>query len=255
MDEKSKIMLWQKYSKSPTAELKEQIITEYAQLVKLVAGRLNMYLGNNVEYEDLVGYGVFGLIDAIDKYNFEKGVKFETYASLRIRGAILDNIRRMDWIPRSLRKKQKLIDQATTKLENELGRPATDEEIASELGITDKEYTKWVNQTKLLTLTSLEEYIEQGSELRIEPMNNSRYTQPERVVEKHELREILAGIIENLLENEKRVIMFYYYEELTLKEISHILGVSESRISQIHTKALKKMKKKLGNNVELLAGF
>ncbi len=255
MDDNSKAMLWQKYSKNPSAGLKEQIITEYAGLVKLVAGRLNMYLGNNVEYEDLVGYGVFGLIDAIDKYNFDKGVKFETYASLRIRGAILDNIRRMDWIPRSLRKKQKQIDHATTKLENIFGRPATDEEIAKELEISHEEYVKWMNQTKLLTLTSLEEYIEQGSELRIEPMNNSRYTQPERVVEKHELREILTHVIENLLENEKRVIMFYYYEELTLKEISHILGVSESRISQIHTKALKKMKKRLGNNVELLAGF
>lgn len=255
MDEKSRVILWQKYSKEKSFEIKEKLIIEYAQLVKVVAGRLNMYLGNNVEYEDLVGYGVFGLIDAIDKFNFEKGVKFETYASLRIRGAILDNIRRMDWIPRSLRKKQKLIDNANSKLESTLGRLATDEEIACELDITLKEYKKWLNQTKLLTLTSLEEYIEQGSEIRIEPMNKSRYTQPERVVEKNELKEILADVIDNLLENEKRVIVLYYFEELTLKEISHILGVSESRVSQIHTKALKKLKIKLGNNMELLAGF
>lgn len=255
MDEKSRTILWQKYSKVKSPEIKEKLIIEYAQLVKYVAGRLNMYLGNNVEYEDLVGYGVFGLIDAIDKFNFEKGVKFETYASLRIRGAILDNIRRMDWIPRSLRKKQKMIDTATTKIENILGRIATDEEVAKELDITTGEYNKLLNQTKLLSLTSLEEYVEQGSELSTQPMNNSRYTQPERVVEKNELKEILAQVIDNLLENEKRVIIFYYFEELTLKEISHILGVSESRISQIHTKALKKMKAKLGNNVELLAGF
>ncbi|GMQ62778.1 FliA/WhiG family RNA polymerase sigma factor [Vallitalea maricola] len=255
MDEKSRVILWQKYSKQKSFDIKEKLIIEYAQLVKVVAGRLNMYLGNNVEYEDLVGYGVFGLIDAIDKFNFEKGVKFETYASLRIRGAILDNIRRMDWIPRSLRKKQKLIDNANSKLENALGRLATDEEIACELDITLKEYKKWLNQTKLLTLTSLEEYIEQGSEIRIEPMNKSRYTQPERVVEKNELKEILAEVIDNLLENEKRVIVLYYFEELTLKEISQILGVSESRVSQIHTKALKKLKIKLGNNMELLAGF
>ncbi|QUH31467.1 FliA/WhiG family RNA polymerase sigma factor [Vallitalea guaymasensis] len=255
MDEKSRVILWQKYSKEKSFDIKEKLIIEYAQLVKVVAGRLNMYLGNNVEYEDLVGYGVFGLIDAIDKFNFEKGVKFETYASLRIRGAILDNIRRMDWIPRSLRKKQKLIDNANSKLENDLGRLATDEEIACELDITLKEYKKWLNQTKLLTLTSLEEYIEQGSEIRIEPMNKSRYTQPERVVEKNELKEILAEVIDNLLENEKRVIVLYYFEELTLKEISQILGVSESRVSQIHTKALKKLKIKLGNNMELLAGF
>jgi RNA polymerase sigma factor for flagellar operon FliA len=255
MDEKSRIILWQKYSKTKSLEIKEQLIIEYAQLVKYVAGRLNMYLGNNVEYEDLVGYGVFGLIDAIDKFDFEKGVKFETYASLRIRGAILDNIRRMDWIPRSLRKKQKMIDNATTKLENTLGRLATDEEIAKELEITEKEYRKWLNQTKLLSLTSLEEYVEQGSELRIEPINNSKYTQPEMVVEKNELKEILTETIDNLLDNEKKVIIFYYFEELTLKEISYILGVSESRVSQIHTKALKKMKAKLGDSVELLAGL
>ncbi|MCT4688253.1 FliA/WhiG family RNA polymerase sigma factor [Vallitalea sp.] len=255
MDEKSRVILWKKYSKEKSFDIKEKLIIEYAQLVKVVAGRLNMYLGNNVEYEDLVGYGVFGLIDAIDKFNFEKGVKFETYASLRIRGAILDNIRRMDWIPRSLRKKQKLIDNANSKLENALERLATDEEIACELDITLKEYKKWLNQTKLLTLTSLEEYIEQGSEIRIEPMNKSRYTQPERVVEKNELKEILAEVIDNLLENEKRVIVLYYFEELTLKEISQILEVSESRVSQIHTKALKKLKIKLGNNMELLAGF
>lgn len=255
MDEKSRIILWEQYSKDKTLVLKEKLILEYAQLVKVVAGRLNMYLGNNVEYEDLVGYGVFGLIDAIDKFDFHKGVKFETYASLRIRGAILDNIRRMDWIPRSLRKKQKLIDNANSKLENVHGRLATDEEMAAELNITLKEYKKWINQTKLLTLTSLEEYIDQGSELRIEPMNKSRYTQPERVVEKNELKEILTEVIENLLENEQKVIVLYYFEELTLKEISHILEVSESRVSQIHTKALKKLKIKLGNNIELLAGF
>lgn len=255
MDEKSRIILWEQYSKDKSLIIKEKLILEYAQLVKVVAGRLNMYLGNNVEYEDLVGYGVFGLIDAIDKFDYQKGVKFETYASLRIRGAILDNIRRMDWIPRSLRKKQKLIDNANSKLENLYGRLATDEEMADELDITLKEYKKWTNQTRLLTLTSLEEFIDQGSELRIEHMNKSRYTQPEIVVEKNELKEILAEVIEDLLENEKKVIILYYFEELTLKEISHILEVSESRISQIHTKALKKLKIRLGNNIELLASF
>ncbi|MCT4545413.1 MAG: FliA/WhiG family RNA polymerase sigma factor [Vallitalea sp.] len=255
MDEKSRMLLWQNYSKEKSFELKEKLIIEYAQLVKVVAGRLNMYLGNNVEFEDLVGYGVFGLIDAIDKFDFEKGVKFETYASLRIRGAILDNIRRMDWIPRSLRKKQKMIDNATNKIENLLGRPATEEEVAKELNISIQEYQKWLSQTKLLSLTSLEESIEQGKEFRIEPVNKSGFSQPEWVVQKNELKELLAEVIDNLLENEKRVIVLYYFEELTLKEISKILGVSESRISQIHTKALKKMKLKLGNNIELLVGF
>ena len=131
--EDNKVKLWEAYSKNRTAALREQIIIEYAPLVKLVAGRLSMYLGYNVEYDDLVGYGVFGLIDAIDKFDYCKGIKFETYASLRIRGSILDQIRKMDWIPRSLRQKQKKIDAAMTKLETELGRPATDEEIAKKI--------------------------------------------------------------------------------------------------------------------------
>jgi RNA polymerase sigma factor (sigma-70 family) len=139
--------LWDKYKITPTPELREQLILEYAPLVKIVAGRLCMYLGNTVEYEDLCSYGIFGLIDAIDKFDLAKDVKFETYASLRIRGSILDHIRKMDWVPRTLRQKQKRIDGAVAKLEEELGRPATDIEIADELGIT------LVDQNADLTVT------------------------------------------------------------------------------------------------------
>src|SRR5574344_486171 len=122
MDENSRMKLWKEYSVSRSSDVREKLILEYAPLVKVVAGRLSMYLGYNVEYEDLVSYGIFGLIDAIDKYDSKKAVKFETYASLRIRGAILDQIRKMDWIPRSLRQKQKKIDTAANKLETQLGR-------------------------------------------------------------------------------------------------------------------------------------
>ena len=139
MTETEKNKLWEGYSRHRTAEVREKLIIEYAPLVKIVAGRLSMYLGYNVEYDDLVGYGIFGLIDAIDKFDYGKGIKFETYASLRIRGAILDQIRKMDWIPRSLRQKQKKIDAAMNKLELELGRPATDEELAKEIGISEDE--------------------------------------------------------------------------------------------------------------------
>ena len=125
--------LWADFLKKPTAELRERIIVEYAPLVRIVAGRLSMYLGYNVEYDDLVGYGIFGLIDAIDKFDINKDVKFETYASLRIRGSILDQIRKMDWIPRTVRQKQKKIDEAIKKIETRTGRTALDEEIASEL--------------------------------------------------------------------------------------------------------------------------
>lgn len=255
MNEEMLKKLWETYDKTKDSKIKEQLIVEYAQVVKYVAGRLSMYLGNNVEFDDLVGYGVFGLIDAIDKFDLEKGIKFETYASLRIRGSILDNIRKMDWIPRSVRKKQKSIETAYQKLESELGRFVEDEDMAEELNISLDDYHKWQNQTKALMLTSLEDYVEKGGEVSMEASGKSRFVMPEANIEKEELKETLIKAIENLTEKERKVITLYYYEELTLKEISHIMEVSESRISQLHTKALKKMRVTLGDNVELLASL
>lgn len=254
MSEEERNILWEQYSRSKTASLREKLIIEYAGLVKVVAGRLGMYLGYTVEFDDLLGYGTFGLIDAIDKFDQLKGVKFETYASLRIRGAILDQIRKMDWIPRTLRQKQKKLDTAVQKLEILLGRPATEEELARELEITEEEVIHWQNQTKVGSLISLDEYLEQGSEIRMENGTASvHFDEPERVLEREEMKKLLIEALEGLTENEKKVITFYYYEELTLKEISRILEVSESRISQLHTKALQKLRKKLGDNVDLLA--
>ena len=255
MNEEGKNRLWEEYSKSRTSSSREKIILEYAELVKIVAGRLSMYLGYNVEYDDLVGYGIFGLIDAIDKFDYNKGVKFETYATLRIRGAILDQIRKMDWLPRTYRQKQKKIDLAYQKLEAKLGRVATDEELAEELEITVKELTTWQTQTKISSLVSLDEYIEHGSDVQVDANENSHYVQPEKLVERNELKEILLESLESLTEKEKKVIILYYYEELTLKEISLSLEVSESRVSQLHTKALQKMRSKMGNNIEIFNIF
>ena len=187
MNEEEKQKLWDEYSKKHTPELREQIIMEYANLVKIVAGRLSIYLGYNVEYEDLVSYGIFGLIDAIDKFDCEKGVKFETYASLRIRGAILDQIRKMDWLPRTLRQRQKKIDAAYQKLETISGRSATDKELAQELEISTDELENWQNQMKISNLVSLDEYMEQG-EGKVEAQSSEDYAQPERVIEKEELK-------------------------------------------------------------------
>ncbi|NLK26788.1 MAG: FliA/WhiG family RNA polymerase sigma factor [Clostridiales bacterium] len=251
MKAENKQKLWEEYSKKRTPQLQEKIIIEYAELVKIVAGRLSMYLGYNVEYDDLVGYGIFGLIDAIDKFDYTKGVKFETYASLRIRGAILDQIRKMDWIPRSIRQKQRKIDQAYQSLEQKNGRIATDEELAEELDIPLDELELWQNQTKVTNLISLEEFLDQGSEGSIEHNLTMSYERPESVVEKQELKELIATTLETLTEKERTVIVLYYYEELTLKEISKILEVSESRISQLHTKALQKMRTKLGKYIEI----
>lgn len=253
MDEAARKRLWQDYHRLRSQDLREKIILEYAPLVKLVAGRLNMYLGYNVEYDDLVGYGVFGLIDAIDKFDTCKDVKFETYASLRIRGAILDQIRKMDWIPRTIRQRQKKIDAVIREIETATGRSATDEEIAKGLGISDEEYLDWQSQMKITGVVSLNEYIEQGGpELAGDKVGASGYEVPESVAEQVELKEQLKEALEVLTEKEKKVVMLYYYEDLTLKEISHILEVSESRVSQLHTKALLKMKKKLGDYMGIL---
>ena len=244
--------LWKEYTKNPTQQIREQLIIEYSQLVKLVAGRLNMYLGHNVEYDDLVGYGVFGLIDAIDKFDLDKNVKFETYASLRIRGAILDHIRKMDWIPRTVRQRQRKIDDAIKEIEMRTGKNATDEEIAVELGISEDELGNWQSQLKVTNVVSLSEFEENGPEPAMDTSHNSHFAQPEEVIAKEELKQMLVEAMENLTEKERRVIELYYYEEMTLKEISLILEVSESRVSQLHTKGLNKMKKIMGPYMNII---
>ena len=248
-ENKQRDKLWKNYISTRSAEYRDELIVEYAQLVKLVAGRLNMYLGYNVEYDDLVGYGIFGLIDAIDKFDYGKNVKFETYASLRIRGAILDQIRKMDWIPRSLRQKQKRIEAAMAKIESETGHIASDEELAAELEITIDELADWQGKMKASNLISLDEYTEAGSEVKMESAGNSHFDQPEEAIEKEELKKMMVRAIDSLTEKERSVVVLYYYEDMTLKEISLTLEVSESRVSQLHTKALNKMKKILGDYV------
>ena len=263
MDEAGRNRLWEKYIASHDSEIREQLIVEYAQLVKLVAGRMNMYLGYNVEYDDLVGYGVFGLIDAIDKFDSGKNVRIcnfhikilmiciQCHADppiiFVILDTILDQIRKMDWIPRSLRQKQKKIDAAMAKIEADSGKVATDDELALELGISMDELSDWQGQMKSSNLISLDEYTEAGSEVKMESVGNSHFEEPEDVVEKEELKKKLVQAIDLLTEKERSVIVLYYYEDMTLKEISMTLDVSESRVSQLHTKALSKMKKIMGD--------
>ena len=232
--------LWGEYQKNPSSALREKLITEYAPLVKVVAGRLSMYLGYNVEY------------DAIDKFDPGKDVKFETYASLRIRGSILDQIRKMDWIPRTVRQKQKRIEEAIKNIEARTGRAAADEEIAGEIGIAAAELNEWQSQLKVTNVVSLNEFVEQGGEPVMDARGNSHFAQPEDNIEEEELKKVLSETMDLLTEKERKVILLYYYEELTLKEISNILEVSESRVSQLHTKALLKMRKKMGSYMGIL---
>lgn len=252
MKEVERQKIWEKYTKNPTQEMREQIIIEYAPLVKIVAGRLSMYLGGNVEYEDLVSYGVFGLIDAIDKFDTNKDVKFETYASLRIRGSILDQIRKMDWIPRTVRQRQRKIDEAIKSLEARTGKTPTDEMLAEELGVSGEELLSWQSQLKVINVVSLNEFVESGNEPVMDAKGNFRFAQPEEVIAETELKRMLKDAMQLLTEKEQKVILLYYYEDLTLKEISRVLEVSESRISQLHTKALQKMKKKMGPYMNIL---
>ena len=252
MKEVERQKIWEKYTKNPTQEMRAQIIIEYAPLVKIVAGRLSMYLGGNVEYEDLVSYGVFGLIDAIDKFDTNKDVKFETYASLRIRGSILDQIRKMDWIPRTVRQRQRKIDEAIKSLEARTGKTPTDEMLAEELGVSGEELLSWQSQLKVTNVVSLNEFVESGNEPVMDAKGNFRFAQPEEVIAETELKQMLKDAMQLLTEKEQKVILLYYSEDLTLKEISRVLEVSESRISQLHTKALQKMKKKMGPYMNIL---
>lgn len=237
--------LWKEYKKTKSSLLREEIIKKYANLVKIVAGRMNIYTSSQIDYDDLIGYGIFGLIDAIDKFDYEKGFKFETYASLRIRGEIIDNIRKLDWIPRSLRQKNKLLENAVDEFENQNGREPTDEELAEILNMPLASVKDLIKNSVIYNLISLDDYLEQNHDNLSENLNNNYFDIPEKSFEKKENKEILVKILDELTEKQRQVITLYYYEELTLKEISRIMNVSESRISQIHSKTVKILRNKL----------
>ncbi|MCL2203223.1 MAG: FliA/WhiG family RNA polymerase sigma factor [Defluviitaleaceae bacterium] len=244
--------LWQAYAKTKSPALKEKLIILNAPLVKFVAGRMHMHIGQHVEYDDLIGYGVFGLIDAIDKFDYGKDVKFETYASWRIRGAIIDHIRRLDWVPRTLRQKNKQMEQVYSQLEEALGREPNEEELAEQLGLDIGATRDLIKKSSVLSVISLDDHLDQNYETTFNGLVSNKQDSPEEQAERKERQEMLAEAIERLTEKEKQVITLYYYEDLTLKEISSIMGVSESRISQIHTKAISKLQGKLGKYKSLL---
>jgi len=218
-------------------------------LVKYVAGRLYSSYGNNVEFDDLVSYGIFGLIDAIDKFDLNRGVKFETYAQLRIRGAIIDHLREIDWLPRSVRQKSKELEKTYYELESSLGRPATDEEMADRLGVTVEEFQKKIQSIATYSIVSLDDLLEQKREVTSTDEDCEEET-PESVFEGKEIKEILVDAINTLPEKEKKIVALYYYEELTYKEIGKLLNISESRVSQLHTKAIIRLKNKFKSAFE-----
>lgn len=246
--------LWIQYKKKKDQRLKDTLIMKYASFVKYVAGRIAVNLPSNVEFDDLVSYGILGLIDAIDKYDPERNIKFKTYAKTRIRGAIFDELRILDWTPRSIRQKARKLEKAYAKLEGKLGRDAKDEEVAEYLNIDISELHKLFDETKKSLLLSLDEifYDDEEGSSRFDFIEDQKSDNPQLKIEEAEAKQILADAISKLSDRERMVITLYYYEELTSKEIGKILGVSDSRVSQLHTKAILRLRGRLSRIKEAL---
>ncbi|MDP2181805.1 MAG: RNA polymerase sigma factor WhiG [Actinomycetota bacterium] len=241
--------LWAAYKDQGDAEAREQLILNFSPLVKYVAGRLSSGLPQTVDTADLISYGIFGLIDAIEKFDLSRGIKFETYAIARIKGAIIDELRAMDWVPRSVRARARQIEQAHVRLEGRLKRVPSDSEVAKEMGVTVKDLHEIFTKLSYTSVVSFEELWVGGDR---EDRGNVMGTIPDdaaedpvALFESEEVKDILAGAIERLPERERIVIALYYYEGLTLKEIGQVLGVTESRVSQLHTKAVIRLRARL----------
>jgi len=236
------------YGKITSAQKQEDLVHKNLKLVNIIVGRLAISLPSWIDKRDLISAGVIGLIDAAKNFDQSKGVKFDTYASTRIRGAIIDELRSLDWIPRSTRDKSKEVEKAVTELVGKLGRFPNDTEIAEKLGWDMGQYHKTIDIISGTTLLSLDEMISSsnnGDEVkRIDILGNDEENTL-HTMERNELIENVAKLISNLAEQERLVVALYYYEELTLKEIGLVLKVTESRVSQIHTTAIIKIRAKL----------
>jgi RNA polymerase sigma factor for flagellar operon FliA len=240
--------LWDDYKRTGSREARDRLIVHYSPLVKFVAGRVSVGLPQNIEQADLVSYGIFGLIDAIDKFDPDRGIKFETYAINRIKGAIIDELRSIDWVPRSVRAKARAVEKAMAKLEAELHRAPTDAELAAELGISEDELQQVFNQISFVGLVALDEMLgggERGDATTLGDTIPDKGEGPVAAFEVEEMKQLLADAINRMGEREKIVLTLYYYEGLTLAEIGEVLGVTESRVCQIHTKAVLQLRARM----------
>jgi RNA polymerase sigma factor FliA len=240
--------LWADYKSGRSRELRDKLIIQYSPLVKYVAGRVGVGLPRNVEQSDLVSFGVFGLIDAIEKFDPGRGYKFETYAIARIKGAILDELRSIDWVPRSVRSKARNLERAMAKLESEHHRSPTDHEVAEEMGVTQQQLQNTLSQISFVGVAALDEMLsggERGESVTLGDTVADSGDGPMGVYEVEEMRQILAESINRMPEREKIVLTLYYYEGLTLAEIGRVLGVTESRVCQIHTKAVLQLRSRI----------
>jgi RNA polymerase sigma factor for flagellar operon FliA len=240
-------------SKKIDKRTKEKLILEYAPLIKFIAQKIAVRLPSNIEFDDLVSSGVIGLMDAIDKYDPSRDNKFKTYAEFRIRGAILDELRAQDWVPRSVREKAKQLEKAHIRLEQQLGRVPTEDEITFDLKITKQEYFELLNQVKSVSILSLDEAGSFNSSDRksiLSLLESCKIPSPITQLNLKAVKEVVTKAIESLPEKQRLVLSLYYYEDLNLKEIGEVLDVTESRVSQLHTQAILWLRRKLRSYFE-----
>jgi RNA polymerase sigma factor FliA len=251
IDETTEDELWIEFRKTKSPALRDKFIRQYMPLVKYVAGKVSVGLPGSIDFDDLVGFGQFGLLDAINKYDPDKNVKFKTYAVTRIRGAIFDEMRQLDWVPRSVRQKSREIEDTIIRLESRIGRTASDAEIAQELHMSEEEFQQAIMKVSGTSVLSLNDVWYSGDDsdhLSIgDSIESPQSMNPDVLVEREEIRKVIIQAINELPEKEKMVIVLYYHEDLTFKEIGQVLDVSESRISQLHTKANLRLRAKLTN--------
>ncbi len=239
--------LWHTFKATSDVEARDALILNYSPLVKFVAGRVGVGLPRNVEKSDLISYGIFGLIDAIDKFDLERGFKFETYAISRVRGAILDGLRALDWVPRSVRARAREIERSLAELEHSQKRSVTEEELAEHMGVGVDDLMDHLAEISTLGVVALDELLspERGSSAVGDMVPDRRGANPESAFQVEEMKRVLADIIGRLPERERLVVTLYYYEGLTLAEIGQVLGVTESRVCQIHTKAVMSLRNRM----------
>ena len=251
--------IWREYARTKDQKVRDRLILTYAPLVKYVAGRLGSGLPAHVDEGDLVSYGLLGLIGAIERFDPERDIKFETYAISRIKGSIIDELRAMDWVPRSVRARARDIERAIAELEARLGRAPSDEEIATKVGLTQEELADSLTEISRSSIAALDELWTVGSSggdaiSLIDTIEDQAAQGPQDALSQTEMREAIGEAIARLPEREKLVVTLYYYEELTLREIGEVLGVTESRVSQLHTKAILRLKARL-SGTSARAGF
>ena len=241
------------YRSTVDPQVKDEIIVEYAPLIKYIAQKIAARLPANIELDDLISCGVIGLMDAIEKFDPSRDNKFKTYAEFRIRGAILDELRAQDWVPRSVREKAKLVERTYQKLEGELGRPATEEEMCAELKINQDEFHDLLNKAKSISLLNIDDsatFNRGDRKLMMGLLDNKRSLNPAAAVNFKKIQERLKDGIKSLPEKQRLVLSLYYYEDLNLKEIGQVLDVTESRVSQLHTQAVLKLRGRLKRELE-----